>query len=664
MTSMIGDVVNRVRRLPKPTKASEALQPLFEAVSNAMHAVEDRFQSEALAMGSIAVTVTGLKDAPAFEAVVTDNGIGLDDKRYIAFCTADTDFKLARGGKGIGRLLWLDAFDKVDVVSIYLQDGQLWRRSFRFQLDPIDQITGEDVQALGTGDHLLGTTVTFRGLRGNHYPAKLPSNSATLIRHFGSHFLADFIMQNAPAIELAVEEKTASFPGDIRDLLIAERGTVPIETKEFGELKLASFVCKKEASTDFDGTHQLHFVANGRTVSTRKIDGLLGLGKFGPKEEHVYHGCVTGPFLDERVNQERTHFNFDETVAEEIAKYCAQSVRTQALQAEIKSFDAQRLTTMSDFLKEYPSFGFDAPEALLDRTPKNAIKAEQFAQALIPTRIRRDNARRESVQRIVSTLSSEQGIPSDFAEAVRKAAQEVHAEEQRQLTEYVLRRKMVLDVMEVLVRRIRERAGKEDDYHLESTLHNFICPMKVRGDDPTKIEDTEHDLWVIDERLAFARYFASDVPLTALLADTKSTERPDLLIFDKLHGLGMEGEEPLRNVMLVEFKRPGRPNYDERYTPLSQVSRYLKELVEGRVETFDRDRVRIAPDCVFNCFIIADLVGNLEVDTDSWRTTSNGRGRWIELGGKYKGSIEIIEWKDLVKDARARNSAFISAVGS
>ena len=48
MTEMTGSILNRVRRLPKPTKASEALKPLFEAVSNAMHAVEDQFELEAL----------------------------------------------------------------------------------------------------------------------------------------------------------------------------------------------------------------------------------------------------------------------------------------------------------------------------------------------------------------------------------------------------------------------------------------------------------------------------------------------------------------------------------------------------------------------------------------------------------------------------------------
>lgn len=42
MTSMAGDIVNRVKRLPKPSQAAEALQPVFEAVSNALHAVEER----------------------------------------------------------------------------------------------------------------------------------------------------------------------------------------------------------------------------------------------------------------------------------------------------------------------------------------------------------------------------------------------------------------------------------------------------------------------------------------------------------------------------------------------------------------------------------------------------------------------------------------------
>jgi hypothetical protein len=359
----------------------------------------------------------------------------------------------------------------------------------------------------------------------------------------------------------------------------------------------------------------------------------------------------------------RTNFNFGEDVLESIAKECAAAARGGALKGEIDEFDEQRLVDLGHFLHEYPSFKFEAAEALLLRVPRNAIKFEQFAQALIPTRIRRDDDRRKAIQSIISTISSSATMPANFAESVRKAADEVQAEEQRQLTEYIMRRKMVLDVLGVLINRIRQTDAGKDDYQLESTLHQFICPMKLRGDDPSKVEAADHDLWIIDERLAFTRYFASDVPVSQIMANSTSGDRTDLLIFDKIHGLGLKGEEPFSRIILVEFKKPGRKTYEENYSPLNQISRYLSDIVSGNIENYEGARVRVTSDCVCYCYVIADIVGALDVHTGGWKTTAKGRGRWIELSGKYRGSIEIIEWRDLIKDARMRNAAFLHAVG-
>ena len=185
----------------------------------------------------------------------------------------------------------------------------------------------------------------------------------------------------------------------------------------------------------------------------------------------------------------------------------------------------------------------------------------------------------------------------------------------------------------------------------------------LRGDDPEKVERSDHDLWVVDERLTFAKYFASDMPFNKLIEQSKSKERMDVFIFDRLHGLGLDSDEPLQRVMLVEFKRPGRTEYDERYSPLNQISRYITELKTNTTEDYKRERIRVADDCVFYCYVVADIVGNLEMHTSSWRTTSNGRGRIYDLSGKHRGMIEIIEWKDLISDAQLRNHAFISAAG-
>lgn len=656
---MQGDIVNRVKRLPKPGSSSSALQPLFEAVSNALHAVENKFKEQVIEEGRLHIDISDPGDYDKIKIIVTDNGVGVDDARFGAFCTTDTDFKGAQG-KGIGRLLWLDAFQSISVVSVFERDGQTQKRSFTFRLQKADQISDEKEEPV-TGAK-TGTTVTFRGIR-TPYRGTFPVQRAVIIRHFGSHFLADFIMRKSPPIELTIKNETTSFPEAITSLLVEDRGTSNLETELYGELALASFICKKVASASFEGSHQLHFVANGRTVLSRKIDGLLGIGAFGVDGGNVYHGCVSGVFLDERVNQERTNFNFGEDILEDISKECAASIRGGPLKTEIEEFDNQRLVDLGHFLHEYPSFKFEAPEALLRRMPRNATKSEQFAQALVPTRIRRDNDRRETIQSIISTLTSSAAVPDNFAESVRKAADDVQAEEQRQLTEYIMRRKMVLDVLGVLINRLRETKSGKEDYQLENTLHQFICPMKIRGDDPSKVQAADHDLWIIDERLAFTRYFASDVPFTQLFANSANDDRTDLLIFDKIHGLGLKGEEPLSRLILVEFKKPGRKTYEENYSPLNQISRYLSEIVSGNIESYEGARVRVTNDCVCYCYVIADIVGALDIHTSGWKTTANGRGRWIELSGKYRGSIEVIEWRDLLKDARMRNAAFLHAAG-
>ena len=659
MTALTGDVINRVRRLPKLSNAAEALQPVFEAVSNGIHAIDDAKRAGASSPGIIDINITLGKTPDTLQVTVGDNGIGLDSTRYKAFLTTDTDFKISRGGKGIGRLLWLDAFSKVKVVSTFEEKGKLRRRSFDFLLDKTDQIQNEKIEDLANGSAPSGTYTTFHGLRDSSYQKHFPSQPASIVRRFGSHFLAEFILGNAPTVTVTIGKTSARFPVDIRQMLIEDRGETAEQSPEFGELKVRHFVFRKAASAGFDGLHQLHMIANGRTVTTRKIDGLLGLGRFGEDKNNVYHGCVSGDFLDDRVNQERTHFNFDETVAQAISKLCADAAMREALSAEIATYDTSRLDAMRGFIAEYPSFGFAAVEELLQRTPKNATKGEQFAQALIPTRIRRDADRKRTLERIVTELGGGHAVSGDFAAQIKSAANEVHAEEQRQLTEYILRRKIVLDVLDVLIGRLRQMPTGEEDHHLEATLHTFICPMRIRGDDPNRLETSEHDLWIIDERLAFTKYFASDVPVSQIIADSRTAGRPDVLVWDRLHGLGFDGDEPLRRIMLVEFKKPGRTDYPATYSPENQILRYLKALSAGEIESFGH-RIRVASDCVFSCYVIADIVGSLNILTGHWGTAANGRGRWIPLAGKYRGSIEIIEWPDLLADARARNSAFIN----
>lgn len=675
MPSLTPNIENRVRKLPKPSNATQGLQPLFEAVSNAFYALEDRFGQKQLAEGRVTITVSDLADPEKIEVVVGDNGIGIDKARYDAFCEIDTDFKRLKGGKGVGRLFWLDAFGEIRVDSIYLFDSRLARRSFTFALNNDEQIVPEcDSGPVAPGES-RGTSVIFRRLRAE-YADHFPRRADTFLRYFSAHFIADFLLGTGPRVTIDLEGSVTQYPKEVADLVVGPPlKTGPFVLERFGELSIVGFTCRPETSTGLDGDHQLHLLANGRTVESRKVDNLLGLKRIerDGQKDLVFHGCVSGEYLDARVNEGRTAFNLPEKTLKDISRACIDIVKEQLIPDQISNYVVARRNNYEEFVNRHPIYGFDDAETQLDRVPFHATEPEDFASGLVKYQIRREESRQDALQTIIEALDLDT-IPANFDETVVKAAQDIHRSEQLALAQHVVRRKLVLELLEKLLRRIRLREGKSDDHHLESTLHSFICPMGVRGDDPNEFKGRAHDLWIVDERLAFTRAFASDKRLDQFLAEGGTSARPDLIVWDIAFGLGVtdpekdpdaaDVSEPLKKVMVVEFKRPGRTDYKKAEDQIEQqITKYLSQLKGGEIETFDRQRVRIANDCIFYCYVVANIVGDLDLQLSSWPTTANGQGRIRILQNQYRGSIEVIQWQDLVNDAWQRNKATLFAAG-
>src|SRR6056297_709532 len=134
MTTLTENLVNRVRKLTKPSTAAQAMQPFLEAISNAMMAIDDRHEAFGKdPAGHVKIDIEGV-GGEDLNITVRDNGIGLETDRYEAFCEIDTDFKSHRGGKGVGRLYWLDAFEKIEVKSRFRIGDGFSQRAFRFRL--------------------------------------------------------------------------------------------------------------------------------------------------------------------------------------------------------------------------------------------------------------------------------------------------------------------------------------------------------------------------------------------------------------------------------------------------------------------------------------------------------------------------------------------------
>lgn len=672
MPSLSNNIENRVRKLPKPSNATQGLQPLFEAVSNAAYALEDLFQTE-VHKGRIKVLVKNLTNPKDVQVTVTDTGIGLDEERYNAFCEIDTDFKQTKGGKGVGRLFWLDAFSSIHVTSTYMSHEEVKQRSFDFVLNNREQVV--PIYEGRTADRAeLGTTITFRGLRTREYVDHFPKRSDTFLRYFSAHFIADLLIGGGPQILIDIEGEKTEYPKAVADLTVGKPLETSFEHPEFGTLSIVGFTCHAEASTGLDGRHQLHLLANGRTVETRKVDNLLGVTNIerDGNEDLVFHGCVSGRFLDARVNEGRTAFNIPERTLKTLSRDCMDIVKERLLPDQVANFVKERHDNYINFVEKYPIFGFDTDETQLQRVPFHAKHAEDFASGLIKHQIRREEGRQKSIQDLIDSLDLED-FPIALEATVSSAVKEIQASEQLALAQHVVRRKLALELLSKLIRRIRSRDGKEDDTHLESTLHAFICPMRVMGEDATELKSRAHDLWIIDERLAFTRAFSSDKRLDAILANGGSADRPDLLVWDLAYGLGVTDadnpdtvdlSEPLRAMMVVEFKKPGRTLYPKAEDNIEQqITKYLAQLKGGEIETFDRAKVRVANDCIFHCYVVADIRGDLEQQLSSWQTTANGQGRVRPLNNAYRGQIEVIQWQDLINDAWVRNRATLAVAG-
>lgn len=660
MASLTMNLVKRIERLPKPRSSADAMQPLFEAISNSIQSTREKFGKTVARRGRIVIEVTtGRKQAPV-SVVVQDNGVGLDKKNYAAFLETDTDNKIKIGGKGVGRLLWLDCFERIHIETLYKAGGTVRKRAFDFKLSPRNQIKNLSEGAADSAGE-TGVAISFIGLRNNEYKEKFPGRPTYVVQHLSSHFLPIFIGENCPQITVNCGE-THIFPEAINDIISRRADVKNIKSKKFGAFSLSLMECDKVASSDLKGTHFVHFIAHDRTVRSQPIDGKLGFKFFGSEERSVFHACIFGRFLDKNVNQERTDFNFGDSVIEEIVNEVCMPEIEKFLKAPLEAHKQDQRKVLSDIVSHYPSVEFGPVEELQDVVPLGELSDDAIFGHLSRERFRRDQRQANAIQSVLDRLNGVDVLPKNFYAAVKEAANAVELAEQKSLAEYILRRKVVLDFLEVLIQNVRQ-SGEDSSYQRENVLHSFICPLNIStvGKSRRVSPSASHELWVVDERLTYTQYFSSDMPFTDLAKQYDSNERADLLIFDRVHGL-RQSDQPSK-VLLVEFKRPGRKDYDSSEDPRLQVERYIKRLLAGGQVDVNGRPIHLGPDTIFYCYIIADRIGKIEEWTFSWRPTPDGRGRIYPAQDGFKGSIELIEWDSLINDARDRNRVFFERAG-
>ncbi|WP_246668558.1 hypothetical protein [Bartonella refiksaydamii] len=195
--------------------------------------------------------------------------------------------------------------------------------------------------------------------------------------------------------------------------MVDNREEITLKTTEFGLLKIRNFICKENASRNFKGNHQLHLFAHGRTVTTESIDNLIGFGKFGT-QKLVYHGCISGQYLDDRVNQERTHFSFKNSILKDILRAIANNITQSVLAPENEKYERKRLNKLKKFCETHPSYRFESYEKLLETLPKAAKNTEGFVKTLAIHKLRREKNKIRELKKYTVKLLKEMPIQTAF----------------------------------------------------------------------------------------------------------------------------------------------------------------------------------------------------------------------------------------------------------
>lgn len=663
---MLLDIRGRIRNVNLPN--SRPLMPLFEAVVNSIQAIEESGREGTIHIRILRDQSPSLieidksnRDIIGFE--IEDDGVGFNDDNFKAFSTSDTTYKAEKGGKGVGRFVWLVAFDQVEIESTFESSSGFMTRKFKFapRGDGI-----EDNELSAAGDAKPRTVVRLKGFK-ERFQAVAPKRMETIGAYLVEHCLEYLIRPQHPSLAL-----TDSFSAETINLndLFEKEMTHNASWVKFQVSEQQFAILHVKLYSSHVKEHFLHFCANNRVVKSEKLMGKIpNLAKAMHDEagkEFVYAGYLDGQILDDTANQERTDFslsseegslfesgltwsNLRSSACEQVSSFLTPfTVSIQKQKRErIERFVATQGPMYRPILKHVEN-----EVALLDPEVEDSELDLKLYKALHSLQERL----REEGRELFESADGDEEFEA-YARQFSEYFSKISDVNQSDLARYVFDRKLVLQFLQKLLS--IQDGGK---YALEDKVHRLIFPMGATSDE---VPFERHNLWLLDEKLAYHRYLASDKQLqkTEPLANASKSEL-DLIIFDKACAFTDVTMGPFQSITIIEFKRPMRTAYSDDENPFKQVLDYIEEIRAGKALTPEKRPIPISEGVHFYCYIVADKTNRLEeyARYAELEKTPDGQG-FFGYKRHYRAYVEFVSYSKLLDEAKQRNHAFFEKLG-
>lgn len=664
---------NRVNKLHLPR--TKPLLPLFEVLSNSIHAIQDKRDLQPALEGQIIIDIIrngdpetlkilpDIDNYPIHSFKVTDNGVGFDADNIRAFSEFDTERKAKIGGKGIGRLVCLKAFDKLKVESIYNDNNSFKLRRFEYKKtkDGFDNYE-DDIQ---TDKSNTGTTIELFKYE-LEFHKFVPLNIYEIARELITHFQLYFIQKIEPTIILRNQNNieinlTNLFNQEFERQILQQ--PFYINDKEFKGIISKSFKAK---------SHKFHYCAHNRVVKEEGVSKYIQDLRFQINPEngigYFYQIFVIGEYLDENVNEERTNFDFKTDDDEEeldlqeisLAKIRKETILTveELLKEFLQTTRKQKLESYYPIIEtEYPNY--------LGVINYNKEKVEKLPAGLTNSELDLRLYEIESQWRLevkkegIELLEKKKDITTlgEYKYLYEKFLTEFNEVGQSDLARYIVHRRSVIDLLDRLI-----ELNLENKFENEEIIHSLFFPIR---ETKQSITHEKQNLWLLDERLTFNSLLASDKMFNQIESlESSATDRMDLIVRQEevFENAVLYSEEkiPFESFTIIEFKKPERNDYkhgDRKKDPVKQVRAYIDEIIKNKFKLKGKS-LGASKNTPFYCYIVADITETLYdiLEYEAFDPTPDGLGYFKFYDTKVsRAYIEVLPFKKVIKDAKQRN---------
>lgn len=655
-------IAGRVKNFPLPK--NHPLIPLYEAVVNSLHSIEERRSEDALFKdGRVTINVIrspqlslSKEFLPIEGFIVTDNGIGFTERNIQSFLESDSTYKAKIGGKGVGRFSWLKAFSSVSVSSTFKDNGVFVKREFVFSLDN-PYIEDTLVECKGSDD--CSTSITLDTYL-FEYRKDVPKQIDTIAMRIIQHCLIYFLDDNCPKIIIKDDDGAIILNQLFKEKFKTEDNITAFQINgtEFNLLNV-----KIEERT-FPG-NRLYLCANNRLVDSKDLEKqIVDLdGQIFDRNGFWYVGVLTSPYLDNHVDMNRLSFNMPDSGTNLVDEVSLEEIINESC-AHVKNYLSEYLMPItrekSKRIQEYVTTAAPQFRHLLKYMPnqvasiKPKLNDNKLDDALYEIKREFDKESRKE-QKILLEQLDETSMPADEYERFFKdQIEKINDANSAVLAEYVSHRRIIIELLERGLR--RQDDGK---FNKEKYMHNLIYPMKSTGDE---IDYEAHNLWLIDEKLSYCSFISSDIPFD----NDYKQERSDILILDNPVAISDDKNDGtvFNTIIIFELKRPMRDDYTDSDNPITQLYGYVRKIRNGEAKDKYHRPIRVNDSTKYYLYAVCDVTSKLDrfIEQYSFTRTPDMLG-YYSFNKTYNAYFEILSYDKILHDAKKRNRVLFDKLG-